>query len=243
VTDAAPPLGLNRFSHRELRDLLRAIEGGWLSYPISELAVSSVGIAKERCAELARLLAGLDRPGCRAVVEVALAKRIYRSLPILDLVWTGLEAWGTSARNTRVVVQELFELAQHSVIIGGFRFDHGETLFKQLHARMQQGLEVLLFVDIRGNDKPAHEGSAYADCAIRQSLAANWPFSPPLPRIYYDPDSAFSGSFAALCKGRLGQLARQVCRGRRHPRVRHVRQLHRSRPAPKHRGRRVHRGS
>jgi phosphatidylserine/phosphatidylglycerophosphate/cardiolipin synthase-like enzyme len=193
MSSANSPLGLSRVSHRELRDLLHAIDGGWLTYPLSELALSRTGVSRECCTELARLLAGLDRLACRAVVEVAIAERVHRPPPILDLVWTGPEARGTSARNTRVVVKQLFERAQHSVIIGGFRFDHGETLFKSLHARMQQGLDVMLFVDIRGDDKPTHDGAAYADRAIRAFLADNWPFGAPYPRIYYDPESAVKG--------------------------------------------------
>jgi phosphatidylserine/phosphatidylglycerophosphate/cardiolipin synthase-like enzyme len=195
VSTEGSPLGLSQLSQRELRDLLRAIDGGWLTYPLSELALSSAGIVKERCAELARLLVGLNGPSCRLVIEVAVAERLHRPPPRLDLVWTGPEARGTSARNTRVVVKQLFERAKESVIIGGFAFDHGETLFKPLHERMQAGLDVALFmdIDIRGEDKPIGDGAAYADRAIRRFVKGNWPFGAPFPRIFYDPESAVAG--------------------------------------------------
>jgi phosphatidylserine/phosphatidylglycerophosphate/cardiolipin synthase-like enzyme len=187
------PRGLSEVSGRELRDILRALDGGWLRVPITELGLQHVGVATDRCAAMAQLLGGFDQRACRTVLEVAIAEREHRPPPRLDLVWTGPEARGSSARDTRVLVQELFERATTSVLIAGFRFDHGATLFKPLHERMQSGLTTEFFVDIKGENKPAYDGRAYAERAIDRFVAQNWPFGPPLPAIYYDPQSAVAG--------------------------------------------------
>lgn len=189
----APPRALSEVSLRELRDMLRALDAGWLHIPITELGLQHVGMASERSTTVARLLDGLDRPACRVVLEVAIAEREHRPPPRLDLVWTGPEARGTTARDTRVLVQELFERARVSVLVAGFRFDHGETLFKPLHERMQRGLTSTFFVDIEGEGKPAYDGRAYAERAIDRFVALNWPFGPPFPAIYYDPQSSVAG--------------------------------------------------
>jgi len=43
--------------------------------------------------------------------------------PPPELVWTGPEAPGTASRDTRVVVQELFAQAQHSVLVATYALD------------------------------------------------------------------------------------------------------------------------
>jgi hypothetical protein len=85
------------------------------------------------------------------------------------------------------------ERAKTSVLIAGFRFDHGATLFRPLHERMQHGLTTVFFVDIEGEAKPTHDGRAFAERAIDRFVAKNWPFGPPHPAIYYDPHSAVAG--------------------------------------------------
>jgi phosphatidylserine/phosphatidylglycerophosphate/cardiolipin synthase-like enzyme len=92
-----------------------------------------------------------------------------------------------------VLVQELFERAKTRVLIAGFRFDHGAELFKPLHERMRRGLSTVFFVDIEGDNKPFGDGRAFAARAIDRFVAENWPFGPPLPVIYYDPQSAVAG--------------------------------------------------
>jgi hypothetical protein len=124
---------------------------------------------------------------------IAIAEREHRPPPRLDLVWTGPEARGTTARDTHVLGQELFESACVNVLAAGFRFDHGATLFKPLHQKMQRGLTSTFLVDIEGDNKPIHDQRAYAERAIDRFIPHNWPFGPPLPAIYYDPQSAAAG--------------------------------------------------
>jgi phosphatidylserine/phosphatidylglycerophosphate/cardiolipin synthase-like enzyme len=192
----APPAtsrGLSDLSQRELQDLLRALDAGWLSFPINELSLGNAGLSTRHCASVARLLTGFDATTARILLEVALAERLYRPPPRLELVWTGPEARGATARDTGIVIRQLFERAAQSVIIAGFRFDQGESIFRPLHERMQHGLDAAMFVDIEGHADTPSGAKAYAERAIDQLIADNWPFGPPFPTIYYDPRSAIAG--------------------------------------------------
>src|SRR5690349_12727194 len=106
-----PSRGLSDVSQRELRDILRAIDAGWLGFPCNELSLAHAGLNTLHCRELSRLLEGQSEVGARALIEVALAERIYRPPPRIELVWTGPEAEGSTARDTSIIVQHLFEHA------------------------------------------------------------------------------------------------------------------------------------
>jgi hypothetical protein len=184
---------LTGISQRELRALLRAIDDGWLVFPCNDLTLNQAGVTEAHCGLVARVLRDCDAATARALLEVVLAERVHRPPPHLELVWTGPQAMGTHARDTGVVVRRLFERATASVIIGGFRFDQGEHLFRPLHERMRDGLHVAMFVDIEGHADTPSAGRAFAENAIDRLISENWPFGPPYPLIYYDPRSAIAG--------------------------------------------------
>ena len=188
------PLGLSPLSQRELRDLLRAVEAGWLDFPCNDLNLSQAGVEPHHRSQVRHVLSPCTPEAARNLLEAAIAERIYRPPPRLELVWTGPEAHGSTARDTGIVVQHLFQRANKSVIIGGFRFDHGAHLFRPLHeAMLRTGLEVAMFVDIEGHTDTASEARPYAERAIGALLRDNWPFGPPFPAVYYDPRSAIAG--------------------------------------------------
>jgi phosphatidylserine/phosphatidylglycerophosphate/cardiolipin synthase-like enzyme len=108
-------------------------------------------------------------------------------------VWTGPEAQNSLARDTGIVVRQLFERAERKVIIGGFRFDHGADILRPLYERMQNGLRVDMFVDIKHRAKRPELGPAFARTQINALLRSNWPFGDPYPNVYYDPRSAVMG--------------------------------------------------
>lgn len=148
-----------------------------------------------RCSEaLLAVLGGIDRAGVQAALTSAIAERVHRPPPHLDLVWTGPEARTATTRDTAIVVRQLFEQARQSVIVGGFRFDHGEDLLRPLHAVMRNhGVKATFFMDIEGHaDSPA-EADAFATQQIDRFFADNWPFGSPRPDVYYDPRTAVRG--------------------------------------------------
>jgi hypothetical protein len=56
--------------------------------------------------------------------------------PRVDLVWTGPERVGSSTRDTKIVVAELFGRARRSVLVSSYSLASGATLFAPLAARM-----------------------------------------------------------------------------------------------------------
>ena len=191
--DSAGARGLSEVSQRELRDLVRAIDAGWLSFPCSELGLRQAGLEVRHLHHVTEILRPCGPQTARMLIEIAIAERTHRPPPRLELVWTGPETQESMARDTGIVVRQLFERAKRSVIIGGFRFDQGSILFGTLHQRMRSGLDVTMFVDIEGHADTVAGGSAYAQTAIDALLRENWPFGAPFPVVYYDPRSAIPG--------------------------------------------------
>jgi phosphatidylserine/phosphatidylglycerophosphate/cardiolipin synthase-like enzyme len=119
------------------------------------------------------------------VLEVALAEREDRR-PAPELVWTGPEAPAGTARDTAVVLRELFEGARESVILGGYSFTHARDVLAPLHRSMRDHqVDVRFFVHV-----PQIEHGDFAEGHLERHLGRfvteTWPFGAPRPRIYYD---------------------------------------------------------
>lgn len=148
---------------------LRALVGERrIGLPLTDGALRAAGFA--RFAEhLVTLFAGLDGLAIGVVLDAAIAERVRRPPPRLKLVWTGPEGQGSTARDTGLLVSELFGGARESVLIAGFRFDHGADIFAPLHQVMsERGVRATIFIDIdiKGEEKTAHGAHEYADRAV-----------------------------------------------------------------------------
>jgi hypothetical protein len=184
--------GLSDLSLADLRALLEALERGRVSVPVHETSLMAQGFSR-RARELAAVLDGLDARAAAAAVRIAIAERVHRPPPHLELVWTGPEARTARSRDTAVVVRQLFERAERDVLLGGFSFDHGEDIFAPLHERMKtRGVTATFFLDIEG-DAPEERADAFATQQIDRFFAKNWPFGHPRPDVYYDPRTAITG--------------------------------------------------
>jgi hypothetical protein len=82
----------------------------------SALAELSVG-------DRAGWLVGLDTEAVLAAIIAVLAERRRGEDTKVDLVWTGPDVAASAARDTAVVVRELFARAERSVLVAGFSFD------------------------------------------------------------------------------------------------------------------------
>ncbi|MCC6521905.1 MAG: phospholipase [Polyangiaceae bacterium] len=148
---------------------------------------------------LGALFGSLDRTGVEVALRLVLAERAHRPPPRLDLVWTGPEVQTAPTRDTAIVVRQLFERAERTVIVAGFRFDHGEELLRALHVGMRdRGVEARLFLDIDGKASTPAGADAFATEKIDAFFSANWPFGAPRPDVYYDPRTATPGVWASL---------------------------------------------
>lgn len=185
--------GLSRLSLPDIRALQAALATGQLPVPLTVAGLSSLGLGRE-AERLVDLLGSLGRDGVRVAVEVAIAEREHRPPPHLDLVWTGPETQRSVARDTWVVVRQLFATARRTVLVGGFSFDHGEDIFRPLHEVMvDHGVTATFFLDIDGNADTVAGGKEYAVRQIDRFFSRNWPFGSPRPDVYYDPRTAVPG--------------------------------------------------
>lgn len=179
----------------DLEILSDAIAGGRLEH------LDSTALRRLALGHLSGRLGPLDdcpASHALAVLEAVLAERYHRPSPHLELVWTGPEAGLRPARNTAVVVSELFGRAERRVLVGGFRFDHGADILRPLHrAMLERSVKVDVFLDVprapRGEDPERHAGFE-----ISAFLGQNWPFGEPRPSLYYDPRTITHRSLASL---------------------------------------------
>lgn len=212
--------GLTGISTEDLRRLMEAIEQGCIAGMLTptQLTANALG----HLAPNAGLLLGLEAQVALAVLRAVMAEREADRPPEPRLVWTGPDATVSESRYTAVVVEELFQRARKSVLIGGYAFDHGEELFKPLHQVMvDHGVTVEFFVDIKQMDTSLHRWARathrdmherlelvenarktgpgeYAHEIISWFLDAQWPFDGSKPTVYYDPRTAEEGTYASL---------------------------------------------
>jgi phosphatidylserine/phosphatidylglycerophosphate/cardiolipin synthase-like enzyme len=115
-------------------------------------------------------------------------------------VWTGPDARGSAARDTSVVVAELFARARQTVLIAGYSFDDTQDILAPLHAAMRdRQVEASVFVDLTKLSAPAESELADpAETAAKLFLERWWPFGDPKPAIFYDPRTAEPRSLVSL---------------------------------------------
>jgi phosphatidylserine/phosphatidylglycerophosphate/cardiolipin synthase-like enzyme len=175
----------------QLDQLLRLVVNHDLPVPLTPVALQASSLG-HLWGELA-WTTGLDRAALIAALEVALAERRTRPVPRLELVWTGPEAKVAAARDTAVVMRELFHRAQHSVLIAGYRMDGGKSMFEPLQAAMRErGVDARVFLHIE--DRPGVSAEEAARAGVGEFLASSWPAGDPVPTIYYDPRTVAPGS-------------------------------------------------
>lgn len=187
--------GLVDVGAADLELLLRALDQGAL-VQLDDASLQRLGLGHLQ-PSLAPF-AGLPAPVATLVLDAVLAERRLKAVPRLELVWTGKEAGLRPRRDTGVVVRELFAAATQTVLIGGFRFDHGGEILAPLYQAMaERGVEVDIFVDVE-RAEPGQDPGRVAAIAIERFYTRNWPFGHPRPRIYYDPDTVAPGAQTSL---------------------------------------------
>lgn len=179
------PAGLTELSTSELEALLRALRAGAVRGPLDAVALADANLSE--LANRSNMLVGLELSAAVAVVEAVLAERRDTDEPRLDLVWTGPEHKGSAARDTAVVVRELFSKATRDVLVAGFAFDHGKDILEPLHLAMRdRGVSAEIFLNI-GRAPTGRSVDAHVALTLTDFWRDNWPFGDPRPTIYYDP--------------------------------------------------------
>lgn len=90
-------------------------------------------------------------------------------------------------RATRILLKELLNSATSSVLIAGYRFDHGADILEPLHRRMRDaGVRTRLYLNIEQVDREKKVTEEEVARQVREFWRANWPFGDPRPQVFYD---------------------------------------------------------
>jgi phosphatidylserine/phosphatidylglycerophosphate/cardiolipin synthase-like enzyme len=188
-----------KLSRPSIESLLKAIESGRLAYPFSISALASLIATVEAPAisqELNTLWGeGMGQNGLIYLLRSILAERTTQQTQrnSIDLVWTGDEILGASGRDTKIAVQELFQQAQHSVLISSYAIDKGNSakaLFGKLATKMDQDykLTVRMFLNIQREFKDPTASEVLIRDYAQRFQQEIWP-GQRLPEVFYDPRS------------------------------------------------------
>lgn len=175
-------MNLSLIATTDLERLRAALLAQRLTLPLTRLGLQAEGLSG--LSSQLPLFGVLDREAVIAVLEAVLAERAQRA-PAPELVWTGPESRASEARDTGVVLAELFRSAKSTVLVAGFAFDHSARLLEPLHGAMVRGVSCRLFVDA---------------AAATDFQRDHWPFGPPFPELLsFVPRAGVFASLHAKC--------------------------------------------
>lgn len=199
---------LAKLSRARLQALARLVSNYADQAPPSSRLEQVVGVDSEW---VERAIEELLRSGwtssqlAASLDALGLVKDSMAPVPGLEYVLSGPSVRGIPTRDTSAVVQSLLAAAEHDVLIVGYAFYKGATLFQVLHDRCtaRPAMRVRMIVDVR---RPMNDTSL--DDQIVTRFASDfskrqWPWTP-IPEIFYDPralctDAASRGSMHAKC--------------------------------------------
>jgi len=154
--------------------------------PISRSKLIAYGL-REQLDPLVSTLAGFSTQACISLLDAVLAEREKFDRPAPELVWTGPEGARATARDTAVILRELFESAQERVILAGYSFLNSDRVLKALHGSMSaRGVVASFFVDVDQVQRSVKDPEAALQEQLRRFVASNWSFGPPFPDVYCD---------------------------------------------------------
>ena len=178
----------------DLTRLAELLEAGLLKPPLGALTLRG-HIADAHAGALSECFEDLSHRGMPPD-HIAATLRAFAagrqaggvSAPI-EVVVSGPDTVAT-ARDTGVVVRQLFDRARTRVLAVGFAVHQGKSVFQTLarHLDADESLEVTLCIDVR-----RQRGDTALDSQVVRRFAENfvdreWPGTR-LPRVYYDPRS------------------------------------------------------
>jgi phosphatidylserine/phosphatidylglycerophosphate/cardiolipin synthase-like enzyme len=190
---------LAEVSTSALRRLVEGLETGRLKAPLSRSSLVAFGVSTQLEA-LAAVLSGHSSPACLAILRSVLAERTRNVRKGPELVWTGPEGVHAQARDTAVVLRELFESARSRVVLAGYSFENAESVLRPLEQVMvNRGVKAHFFVNIEQPEERQSDENAYGKAQLKRFLERNWPFASPPPAVYCDRRALQPGYGAAFC--------------------------------------------
>lgn len=175
----------------DLASLASAIRSGRLTTPLTTDAISRL-VARDAAHkiqnELKELcdsgvsLSGLAR--CLDLIREAQESRVSTSRAV-QLVMTSPQESRVRHRDTKVVVEDLFQRAKTEILLSGYAIHNGKDIFGQLAKRMADnpGLRVRFFLNIPRSMLQLPQGPQKF---VEEFRHLHWPPDHTLPEIYYD---------------------------------------------------------
>ena len=184
----------------QLRRLAEVIEAGFLTPPFTKLGLREhvpAAVAESVAACLAEIAKQQDRrEGIGLVLRAfAAGSAVDRDIAgSVELVVSGPDPLG-AARDTGVVMRQLFRNARTRVLAVGFAVHQGREVFEELGKRLDEdaSLEVTLCIDVRREPSNTSATSQIVEGFARNFAECEWPGTR-LPRIYFDPRSLEPGT-------------------------------------------------
>jgi hypothetical protein len=158
VTD---PANIADIPTSTLSGLLSALDSRHLGTPVTREALAAY-CAKNQVALLYAVLGGHSKPACLTIVRSVLEERARNTRPRPELVWTGPEGIQAHARDTAVVLRELFESARRRVVLAGYSFTDAQSVLRPLQEVMvAYGVEAHFFVNVAQPEHAPADEEAY----------------------------------------------------------------------------------
>jgi hypothetical protein len=183
------------FMAHSSQDLLQAADAlseGRLTAPFSATGLGRLGMSAPGL--LAAELNGLaDKEFLPAQIAILLIQIVHERKLIaanaaeLEMVVTGPDVLN-QARDTAVVVEQLFSEAKTSVLVVGFALYKGDIIFRCLAQRLDAnpGLDVTLCLDISRRGTDTTKGDDIVGRYACDFAAKNWS-GQRFPKVYFDP--------------------------------------------------------
>lgn len=174
---------------------LRALGKLLLSYAGSFPPAFRVGqVAGVRAEAIHGCLAVLEQNGwgsfqvAAAIEAMAVAKDGVTPVPGLEFVLSGPSVPGIPTRDTAAVVQALFADAEDEVLVVGYAFYNGQSIFKRLYERWldRSGLRVRFVLDIGRKANDTSLDDQIISRHVAEFYKRQWPWQP-RPELYFDP--------------------------------------------------------
>ena len=182
--------------------LASALESGLLAPPGTAMAVrATVGAGHEEA--ILEVLGEWERLGVSASAGAAWLKSLRLAasrVPAPDFVWTGPQAAGLNARDTRRVYEELLGTAERSIWASTYVFSDGPRAFGTLAKRMDAvpGLDVTLLLNIERRRGDATAADSLVRRFADEFWGEEWPGAA-RPKVYYDPSLGGGGHARPEC--------------------------------------------
>ncbi len=179
---------LTEVSRATLRFLRKAVEEGSLPAPLTQLDLRRRGVDPITTGRIIAVLGQLERAPLKHVLQAILAERNRAEKRRPHLLWTGPEATGSEALDTRVQLQQRLAQAQKSVLLAGYMFDDKKLLQPLYEAMAARNLDVTLVLDVKAKTGTPREQRI--DEQVAKFYEDVWPGKDLRPRLYVDPRTA-----------------------------------------------------